>query len=104
MNIFAEHGFHGEQRILDASAYDIPQSRRRVVFAFGPVGFRWPHATGSVKRLLVATTHTARSKAILMQQVPRRFKLPDGEAASKFVGNGVRSAWRPLSGTHVLRL
>jgi len=89
LGIFAEHGFRGEWRVLDASAYGVPQSRRRVVFAFGDSGFPWPAETESARRFPVATTCTVPADAIRMQQVPGWFKLPTGGAMSRLVGNGV---------------
>lgn len=89
LDIFAEQGFRGEWRVLDASAYGVPQSRRRVVFAFGDGGFRWPPETRPTRRLPVATTRTPPVSARRMQQVPEWFELPSGGAASRLVGNGV---------------
>lgn len=88
LGIFAEQGFRGEWRILDASAYGVPQSRRRVVFAFGEGGFPWPNGAGEVRRLPVVTTRTPEREAIRLQQVPRWFKLPRGGMATRLVGNG----------------
>ena len=91
MEVFAEYGFSGQWKVMDASGYGVPQRRKRVVFAFSKRGeeFPWPEPRPGAHQRSVATTATTLAESRRLQQVPAWFRLPPGRAGRRMSGNGV---------------
>jgi len=89
--VFAEYGFSGQWKVMDASDYGVPQRRKRVVFAFDRHGkeFPWPEPEPGARQCSVATTATTLAESRLLQQIPAWFRLPAGRAGRRMSGNGV---------------